>query len=131
MDERLETLLEQIKTVAGQMGEAAADTASAVANGAAAAANRAQAKLKLVDLKAEVNLHLRELGELLYATHTGNPTDSDVLLAKMQQIDALKAQIAELQAAPEKEAPSYMCPVCGAEPESADDAFCKHCGAKL
>lgn len=133
MDERLESLLENLKATAGQVGDVAANTASTVTNGAAAVVNHAQTKLKLVDLKAEVNLQLRELGELLYATHTGTPTDSDVLLEKMQQIDALKAQIAELNAtaSPEKEAPAYMCPICGAKPESADDVYCKHCGSKL
>ena len=76
MDERLEALLENLKATAGQVSDAAAGTASAVTSGAAAVVSHAQTKLKLVDLKAEVNLQLRELGELLYATHTGNPTDS-------------------------------------------------------
>ena len=34
---------------------------------------------------------LRQVGEMIYATHTGTPTESEVLLAKLQEIDALRA----------------------------------------
>lgn len=37
-------------------------------------------------------------GEMVYATHTGDPTESEVLLAKLQEIDGLKEQIAALEA---------------------------------
>lgn len=126
MDERLETLLANLKAAANQAGDLAADAAYAVSQGASTVVDCARTKLKLADLKAEVNTQLRELGELLYATHTGTPTDSDVLLEKMQKIDALKAQIAEMT-----HTQSGICPVCGAEVDLYKDTFCKHCGTKL
>ena len=83
--------------------------------------------MELADLRAEVNACLRELGELLYATHTGTPTDSDVLLAKMQEIDSLKARLRELEGDP---VIHLLCPRCGREVRP-DDVYCRDCGEKL
>lgn len=64
--------------------------------------------------RRQVNAALQELGELLYATHTGNPTDSEILLQKLQEVDALKAQIAGLEAQICREEAARTCPVCAA-----------------
>ena len=76
-----------------------------------------------------VKTKLQELGELLYATHTGTPTESEVLFAKMEEIDALKAEIAELEAALGR-AKNSACETCGAEIQEGD-AFCRECGDVL
>ena len=70
---------------------------------------------------------LRELGELLYATHTGTPTDSEALLAKMEEIDRLKARIRELEGDP---VVHLLCPRCGREVRPGD-VYCRDCGEKL
>lgn len=46
-----------------------------------------------MDLKGAVSTALREVGEMIYATHTGTLTESEVLLAKLQEIDGLRQQI--------------------------------------
>ena len=81
-------------------------------------------------MKAEVNTALRELGEMLYATHTGDPTDSETLLAKLESIDALKTQIADLNAQIGREQAAAACPTCGAAIQEGDQ-FCRECGGKL
>ena len=70
---------------------------------------------------------LRELGELLYATHTGTPTDSEALLAKMEEICLLKARVRELEGDP---VVHLLCPRCGREVRP-DDVYCRDCGEKL
>ena len=55
--------------------------------GAKRLTDAAKRQLEIADLRAGVNVGLRELGELLYATHTGTPTDSELLLEKMREID--------------------------------------------
>lgn len=50
--------------------------------GAKRLTDAAKRQLEIADLRAGVNVGLRELGELLYATHTGTPTDSELLLEK-------------------------------------------------
>lgn len=131
MDHRWKTLSNSAKDLAVVVNDSATGAVYAVAKGAAAASSCVQSKLKLANLKAEVNLQMRELGEMLYATHTGNPTDSEVLLQKMEQIDALKAQISELGTSAAPSATLQSCPVCNAKVETPSDSFCKHCGAKL
>ena len=76
------------------------DTLCTIGLGAKKLTDAAKRQLEIADLHAAVNTALRELGELLYATHTGNPTDSDVLLEKMQEIDGLKARLLELEGEP-------------------------------
>ena len=73
---------------------------------------------------------LRELGELLYATHTGTLTESEVLLAKLQEIDGLRQQIDRLEWEIARLQGGAVCPFCGAAARSGD-VFCRECGQKL
>ena len=129
MNEKLHELLDNVQQTAVCAGDTAADAAWAVGKRAGALLSVAKLNIRLVERKADVNLALRELGELLYATHTGNPTDSDVLLAKLEEIDAMKAEIAEMEAQAGREA-APSCAACGADGRQGD-LFCRDCGAKL
>jgi len=86
--------------------------------------------IRIIDRKAAVNTAMREIGELLYATHTGDPTESEVLQAKLEEIDALKAEIAALEEQIRKEKTVCGCAVCGGEIRTGD-VFCRNCGGKL
>ena len=103
------------------------DTVCTVGLGAKKLTDAAKRQLEIADLHAEVNTCLRELGELLYATHTGTPTDSDRLLEKMQEIDGLKARLRELEGEP---VIHLLCPCCGSEVREGD-VYCRECGEKL
>ena len=103
------------------------DTLCTIGLGAKKLTDAAKRQLEIADLHAAVNTALRELGELLYATHTGNPTDSDVLLEKMQEIDGLKARLLELEGEP---VIHLLCPRCGREVRPGD-VFCRDCGERL
>ena len=130
MNEKLYELLEKVRSTAVQASDVAADAAYGVGKKANELLSVAKLNVKIAGLKADVNTALREAGELLYATHTGNPTDSEVLLAKLQEIDALKAQIAELEEQIGKEAAPETCPTCGAEKKEGA-SFCGECGGAL
>ena len=103
------------------------DTVCTIGLGARRLTDAARRQMELADLRAEVNTCLRELGELLYATHTGTPTDSDLLLEKMQEIDGLKARLRELEGKP---VIHLLCPCCGSEVREGD-VYCRDCGEKL
>ena len=103
------------------------DTVCTVGLGAKKLTDAARRQWEIADLRAEINTCLRELGELLYATHTGTPTDSDVLLEKMQEIDNLKARLRELEGDP---VIHLICPRCGCEVRPGD-VYCRDCGEKL
>lgn len=130
MNEKLYELLNAVQRTAVQAGNVASDAAYGVSKKAGELLAVAKLNIKIMELKGNVKTQMQELGELLYATHTGNPTDSDVLLEKLQGIDALYAKIAEYEEQIGKEAPASTCSTCGAvTPEDA--AFCGECGEKL
>ena len=130
MNEKLAVLLESVQRTAIQASDVAADAAYGMGKKAGELLSVAKLNIRIMDRKAEVNNVLKEVGEILYATHTGAPTDSEVLLAKLQEIDALKAEIAELQARIRKEEAAHTCPTCGAFVRECD-AFCGECGDQL
>ena len=130
MNEKLASLLESVQRTAIQASDVAADAAYGVGKKAGELLSVAKLNIRIMDRKAEVNNALKEVGEILYATHTGDPTDSDVLLAKLQEIDALKAEIAELQAQIGKEEAAHTCPTCGEFVREGAN-FCGECGGSL
>ena len=131
MNEKVQELLDSVQRTACQVSDVAVDAAYGVGKKAGELLSVAKLNIRLVDLRAEVNLHLREAGELLYATHTGQPTDSETLLAKLQEIDQLTAQIAAVEAEIGRQhTAAGECPVCGTAPKEGDQ-FCRQCGEKL
>ena len=130
MNDKLYELLEKVQETAYQVGDTAADAAYGVGKKACALLSVAKLNIRVADLKAQVNTALRKAGELLYATHTGAPTESEVLLEKLQEIDGLKAEIAQLQSEIRKEEAAHTCPTCGSFVNEGD-AFCGACGGEL
>ena len=129
MNEKVYELLEVARQTAVQVGSTAADVAYVAGKKAGEALNVAKLNIRIAERNHVVKGKLQELGELLYATHTGTPTESEVLFAKMEEIDALKAEIAELEAAVGREQKT-SCETCGAEIQEGD-AFCRACGDQL
>lgn len=130
MNEKLASLLETVRRTAVQTGGAAADAAYSVGKVAGELLSVAKLNVRIMDRKAAVNAALKEVGEILYATHTGNPSDSEILLAKLQEIDVLKAEIAQMQAQIKKEEAAHVCQTCGSAIREGA-AFCGECGEKL
>ena len=131
MNEKVQELLENVQRTASCVSDVAVDAAYGVGKKAGELLSVAKLNIRLVDLRSEVNLQLREVGEMVYATHTGNPTESETLLAKLQEIDGLKAQIAAVEAEIGRQhTAAGECPVCGTEPPEGDQ-FCRECGEKL
>ncbi len=126
----MQDMLERVRETAAVVGNAAADAAydiSAKAMDLLAAGKR---NVRLTELESSVLTELRHVGEMIYATHIGKPTDSEVLLAKLQEIDALYDEMNALkrEAAAAKGLP--VCGVCGRVGEK-DDLYCRDCGRRL
>ena len=132
MNETLQELLNAIQRTAGQVSDTAAVAAYGVGKKAEALLSTAKLNIRAADLKAQISAQLKTVGEMIYATHTGTPTDSDVLLAKLQEIDELNARLAELNEllGRQTEPAAPRCGSCGA-PVREGDLFCRECGGKL
>lgn len=130
MNEKLASLLETVQRTAIQAGDVAVDAAYSVGKVAGELLSVAKLNVRIMDRKAAVNTALKEVGEILYATHTGNPSDSEILLAKLREIDVLKAEIAEMQGQIKREEEAHTCHTCGSEVREGA-AFCVECGEKL
>ena len=130
MNEKLAALLESVQRTAVQAGDVAADVAFGMGKKAGELLSVAKLRVRIASLERDVKDRFSQIGELLYATHTGAPTESEVLLEKLQEIDGLRARITELNAKVSKESAVSACPFCGAASRPGD-AFCRECGGKL
>lgn len=130
MNEKLAALLESVQRTAVQAGDVAADVAFGMGKKAGELLSVAKLRARIASLERDVKDRFSQIGELLYATHTGAPTESEVLLEKLQEIDGLKAEIAQLQSEIRKEEAAHTCPTCGAFVNEGD-AFCGACGGEL
>ena len=130
MNEKLYDVLNKVQDTAVQVGGIAADAAYGVGRRAEELLSVAKLRVRVATLEGAVEGCMAEIGEMLYATHTGTPTESEVLLAKLQEIDGLRQQIDRLEREIARLQGGAVCPFCGAAARSGD-AFCRECGQKL
>ena len=130
MNEKFGKILRAARDAAIAAGGLAAGAAVSVERKAEELASSARLRFRAATLEGEVEGTLAEVGELLYATHTGSPTDSDVLQKKLEKIDALKAELAEINGRLGRASAGKICPACGAQ-NRPGDLFCRSCGGRL
>lgn len=93
MAQKLHSLLHTVRHAATNVGRMAGTTVFVAGQKAESLVDCGKSRLHRMDLQAELNLQFREVGELMYATHTGHPTDSRILLEKLETIDRLYQQL--------------------------------------
>ena len=82
------------------------------------------------DLEDEILLQMCAIGELVYATHCGNPSDSDELQRILEYVDDLHDEIEGHEQQIKLIRGIRACPMCGGD-ISDSDVFCQECGQPL
>ena len=115
----------------------AADVTEAARTGMAAVtvkANDALACAKLHrainEIEDEIDLQLCDIGRLVYATHIGNPSDSEEIQKILEYVDGLYEEIDAHERELDLLQGVRFCEACGAENSSAFD-YCQDCGNPL
>jgi len=90
------SLLNTLKEGACMAGTYALGAAAIACEEAEKLAAAVKLRCQAAQMEGEIDGKLMEAGEMVYATHTGNPTESEELLAKLREIDELKARLEEL-----------------------------------
>ena len=115
----------------------AADVTEAARTGMAAVTVKANdtlacAKLHraINEIEDEIDLQLCDIGRLVYATHIGNPSDSEEIQKILEYVDGLYEEIEAHERELDHLQGIRFCEVCGAENSSAFD-YCQDCGNPL
>ena len=127
---KVERWLQVTQETADQVGGAAWSGAVKAGRTAENAVMYTRLRLHTAELSGQVRDRLQAVGELVYATHTGNPSDSGELQRLLGEIDALRRAIRENERTMASLRGVLVCPACGAV-SPADHAYCEQCGQAL
>ncbi len=130
MDDMVKELLERIRDTACEAADAAAGTARVAGKRAGQMVDIAKLNVQLFDLNSELSDILRQLGQVMYNTHLGQPAEGRSVSALLEKADALSERIEDQKGRIADLRGSQTCPVCGSAC-GKEDQFCRRCGSAL
>ena len=130
MEQNMKEILERVKAGAATAAVAVTCAADAATQKAVELADSTKLNLQLFDLNTEVEVLFKDLGKIVYLTHTGVEVEEAEVESKIAQIDEKYAAIAQVRAKLAAKKNCVKCPACGTDCDKGD-AFCRQCGAAL
>ena len=130
MDDRVREMLEKVRETAVSVSEAAECSFRQAGKRAGEVLGITRLNMAIFDINMEIDILTKEIGQMIYETHTGKDTDSEVLERKLLSIDEKKSQINKLNEQIAAIKKTQQCPDCK-EPCEKGDLFCRRCGSKL
>ena len=128
--EQLGELYRGTRKVAEDLGQAAWAGVWKAGQAAGSAVQCARLGLRILELQSALRAQLRQIGKLVYATHTGNPTPSATLQAALEDADRLQEEIEACQGSLAALRGIMVCDMCGAE-NHIGSTHCGQCGQPL
>lgn len=126
--------LKKLGRKAGNAAFSAAETVGAAAGKLKSKAEdsiqRARLAQAIQDLEDEIDFQLHAIGELIYATHKGTPSDSDDVQEILDYVDSLHEEIDAYRQQLKAPSAALQCGVCGAENDESS-VYCQDCGHPL
>ena len=117
--------------------EIALDAPAVFREGASAAGRRAEGLLSRVrlarevrDLREEIDLQMRAVGEIMYAAHKGRPAESGRVQEILEYVDGLYEELDAHRRELETLRGLLVCSACG-EGNGAGSLYCQNCGKPL
>ena len=130
MDKKVSEIFEKVKLTAQAVVSGAGKVANTAGKKAGDVVNNTKRSFKIFDLNNEIELLYREIGRLVYATHTGCEIQNDEIDTILAQIDEKNELINQMKEQNAELKQTVECPVCG-QTCSKQDTFCRFCGEKL
>lgn len=129
MTEKFYAFLDTAKKAAQEARHAASSVGYLAKKEAGKAASNAQLNMRILIKQREIQTAYQELGKLMYDKHIGADAEPDNLMDKLEALDALHLEVAELEKQAGRVSVVRTCPTCGAE-QREGDAYCRVCGEK-
>ena len=123
-------LVRRSRDAALDVSELARAGAEAVGRRAEDAVSRTRLERAVRDLREEIDTQMQAVGELIYATHRGSPSNSDDVQEILEFVDSLYEEMEGHQQELKRLRGELLCAGCGAENESAN-LYCHNCGQPL
>jgi len=127
---KLDTVLRFTREKAGQAGQAAKAGAAKATQTADNIMTYTRLKNHIRELNNQIDERLKAIGEMVYATHSGNPGDTAEMERALVEIDGLKRALAEDEQSISALRNLRACPCCGT-PNPAEHVYCEECGYPL
>ena len=127
---RLAGLLSRTKSSAADVTEAARASVSTLSTKATETIAYAKLRHAVSELNDEIELQMRAIGELVYATHKGNPSPSEEMQKILEYVDGLYEEIEGHEQEMKTMRGIRFCPVCNAE-NASTNVYCEDCGQPL
>ena len=127
---KMKSALNFTREKASQAGEAARAGAAKATRAADDFMTFSKLKSHVRETNNQIQERLQTIGEMVYATHTGKPSDMTEMERLLCEIDGLKAALAEDEQAIAALRNLRNCPGCGT-PNPAEHIYCEECGSPL
>lgn len=127
MNENIGAIIDKIHATAATAGEMASRAIGGAGKKASGAYSMSKLKLKIFNVKTDMDILYKELGRLVYAEHCDEETSKERLHGILLALDDKREELKALNDACEELKGTKYCASCG-EANPRDNAFCSSCG---